>query len=581
MITTSLGAPSLRLARMALPLLAGGVVIWFGAQSLADLDPALIWQAFATIHWAQWAMAALCIWISFAAIGRYDETWHRILGTKTPPRLARQTGMAAVAVGQTVGFGAVTGGLVRWQCLPAVPVSQTAKVSAAGAASFLTAWAIYAAVALIHLDIIAMDWIALITAGVIVTAYLGRRFLPDPAEMARLFIFTGTDLCFAAAALYLLMPSGVDVPFSVMLAGFILALGMGLITNIPAGAGVLEVTLLGLLAPTDAAPIFAGLCAFRIVGYLGPALIAMIWLIGQKLRPTPTTTNGPGEWDLLSQHGALQQGGGRTWFIGYPLGLKVALGGPAGLPPRGTLGAYKINPQSAAHLRGKGWQVGRIASEAVIDPATWAPQGRPYARLRHMMKKAQTAGVTVTQTDTPPIAQMTQIATQWAKANKGERGFSTGRYEPSYIAAQKVFLIHQGTNLIGFITFQEHGDQWSLDLMRSGDVQVDGAMHLAVATAITQAASLGIARVSLAAVSDCHLTFGCAITAKTNGLLQFKQSFRPAWIPLYHAAPNRLLFAITLGAVTWAIKRPIARSWQSFALKFTTRYETPHPYPAE
>jgi phosphatidylglycerol lysyltransferase len=144
-----------------------------------------------------------------------------------------------------------------------------------------------------------------------------------------------------------------------------------------------------------------------------------------------------------------------------------------------------------------------------------------------------------------------------------------------------VFLIHQGTNLIGFITFQEHGDQWSLDLMRSGDVQVDGAMHLAVATAITQAASLGIARVSLAAVSDCHLTFGCAITAKTDGLLQFKQSFRPAWIPLYHAAPNRLLFAITLGAVTWAIQRPIARSWQSFALKFTTRYETPHPYPAE
>jgi lysylphosphatidylglycerol synthetase-like protein (DUF2156 family) len=110
-----------------------------------------------------------------------------------------------------------------------------------------------------------------------------------------------------------------------------------------------------------------------------------------------------------------------------------------------------------------------------------------------MLKKAQTAGVTVTQINTPPIAQMTQIAAQWAKANRGERGFSMGRYGPSYIAAQKVFLIHRGTNLIGSITFQEHGNQWSLDLMRSGDVQVDGAMHLAVATAITQAASLGIA----------------------------------------------------------------------------------------
>ena len=106
------------------------------------------------------------------------------------------------------------------------------------------------------------------------------------------------------------------MPFSVMLAGFILALGMGLITNIPAGAGVLEVTLLGLLTPADAAPILAGLCAFRIVGYLGPALIAMIWLIGQKLRPTATTTNGPGEWDLLSQHGALPPGGGPTWLTG-------------------------------------------------------------------------------------------------------------------------------------------------------------------------------------------------------------------------------------------------------------------------
>lgn len=581
MITSFPAVPkhTIRLEQCTLSLCAGTAVIWFGWKTLQGIDPAVFWAAFDSIAVWQWCAAAICIWISFAAVGRYDAVWHGIFQTGVPPRLARHVGTCSVAIGQTIGMGAVKGGLVRWQCLPQLTAKQTAQISAAVALSFLTAWTGFAVLSAAVLGLLPLT---VLLAGIAVVTPLIRTALRKLAwmsgrDMVKLAVLTGVDLLFAGTALYILMPSGTAIDYHILISAFVLALGFGLIANIPAGAGVLEVTLITFLAPSDAAPIVAGLLAFRLVGYIAPAILAMIYAARLKLAPAKPKPHTAGDWDIVQQHGALVHRNGATWLMGYPLGLPVTIGASTvDAPPPYVFGRYKIDKASALQLRRMGWQVGRIALDAIITPQTWTPSGREFSGLRRKLAKAKAAGVTIT--DTPsvlPITDMTRIARCWAKDHGGERGFSMGRFTPSYVANQRVFIIEYAGKPVGFITFQCHGRHWQLDLVRHSTDIPDGAMHLAIATAITAAKDARAKQFSLAAVSDSHLAFGDYLGTKCKGLTQFKNSFRPTWVPLYHAAPTRLMFGISLFAVTLAVQRPMSRLTSTFALKLLPRYGTP------
>ncbi len=96
-------------------------------------------------------------------------------------------------------------------------------------------------------------------------------------------VIAATDLLIAATILFVLLPKSDGVTFGYFLTVYLLAVVTVLFTHVPAGAGVLELVILVLLAPKQPAALLGGILAFRVVYYLLPLALAMILLAGHEV----------------------------------------------------------------------------------------------------------------------------------------------------------------------------------------------------------------------------------------------------------------------------------------------------------
>jgi uncharacterized membrane protein YbhN (UPF0104 family) len=113
-----------------------------------------------------------------------------------------------------------------------------------------------------------------------------------PAGTLALQILCSTiDSMFVAATLYLLLPGTLGVGYLQVLACYLIALTLGLWSQVPAGLGVFEATILVLIRAQqdEIAPVIAALLAFRAIYYLLPfalgcALLAVVELARRMTR---------------------------------------------------------------------------------------------------------------------------------------------------------------------------------------------------------------------------------------------------------------------------------------------------------
>ncbi len=567
--------------RLIVPLMiltVCGGLLW---QRVAVMDIPAIGDAIAQVSIGQWILAIVATWCSFQAIGRYDAVWHRVLRTGVSPDPARRAGIKAIALAQTLGFGALTGSLVRWRCLPALSLWQVTQLSLAVTVTFTLCWAAYAVCALWWLGPepeflqistpITLCLLIILTLGVVAGR---RRFAPHLAsgDIAALIGLTAVDMLFAALALYVLMPETLGLAFNSILAAYVVALGVGLISNTPGGAGAFDLTLLALLPLSAPEPLVAAIIAFRIVYYLCPALLALI-AIGRPITTPQKMHNSPASWGLARQSGEISHG----WHIGRLPGVAAALGPQPknainfnilrsiSLLTGRTVALYNCNRRSAKAARDLGWYVRRTAMEAMIRPKSWSTAGGKRQTLRRKLRHAAQAGVTISQARVDlPMAQMQQIAREWAVSHGGEHGFSMGRFCPIYVADQRIFLIKHNGQLIGFVTFNDGKTDWVLDLIRHKTKIPDGAVQAAIVAAIDAAKSEEITHLSLSCAPDPRFT-PAFWASRRAGLIQFKRSFGPIWVPRYHAAPNQAAFWFTGLIIGIAIHRPLPNlvwKWQ-------------------
>lgn len=119
---------------------------------------------------------------------------------------------------------------------------------------------------------------------------LGRAIaLPESRALIGQTVFSSFDLLFVAFALFVLLPSGVHISFPALLGIVLLAITVGVASNIPGGLGVFKSVVLAFLAPAGAnlAATVGALLAFRVIYYLlplifGGALIAAMETIQQR-----------------------------------------------------------------------------------------------------------------------------------------------------------------------------------------------------------------------------------------------------------------------------------------------------------
>jgi phosphatidylglycerol lysyltransferase len=99
------------------------------------------------------------------------------------------------------------------------------------------------------------------------------------------YIVASIDLLVAAAIVYVLLPEGIDISYPKFVGIFLLAQVAVFLTQIPGGLGILEMSLLALLAPaSDVKPVlFASLLTYRVIFYLTPMAIGIAMLAGNEI----------------------------------------------------------------------------------------------------------------------------------------------------------------------------------------------------------------------------------------------------------------------------------------------------------
>lgn len=564
--------------RHSLPIVALLVCGWLLIQRMSTMDMTVVFVAVTQVSLQQWLLAAIATMCSFQALGRYDAVWHRILGTGIADRTARTSGMCAVAISQLLGFGVVTASLVRWRCLPTLSLWQSTRLSMAVTLTFTFAAAFLATMALWWLAppafLLSNVEILAVLGASAVCAYLAHRFAAPQmtiADVSNIMMWTSIDLLLAGSALYILLPYGIDIPFATIIAAYVLALSIGLISNAPGGVGAFDLTLLALLPTATPEPLFATIVAFRIIYYLGPAMIALAAIARPAARADQPNTDCR-IWRNVPQNGALGNIGGQPWLLGH-LPLVTAALGPAHGPTTdaakldilrrtawrsGTsVALYNCDPRLAHEARKAGWFVRRTAMEGMIRPALWTTAGRKRQTLRRKLRHAESAGVSIiaSSDNDHPLREMGRIARAWRISHGGEHGFSMGRYSPQLVAQQRVFLIYDRDKLVGFVTFMTW-KEWTLDLIRHSDDIPDGAVQAAIVKAIETARAEKVDHLSLASVPDPRYT-PAIWSNRRAGLIQFKRAFQPIWVPRYHAAPTQAGFWFTGAMIGLAIHRPV------------------------
>ncbi|MGH1369340.1 MAG: phosphatidylglycerol lysyltransferase domain-containing protein [Maritimibacter sp.] len=534
-----------------------GVVLWDRIQTL---DMAHVFAALQTVGPGQWALGLVLTGVSFWSLGQYDVLVHRLLGLGTPPVEASRTGITAIAVSQTVGMGAITGSFVRWRMLPNVSLFDATRISAVVALSFLAAWAVVSALAVLAFGVPLpgarlVATVVLIGAAAVIGLSLwragpiGRLPLPSLKAMGMIFVFTLIDTVAAGGVLWAMLPDGLTIAPAQLITAYLLALGAGLVLTTPGGVGPFEVALIALLPGLPSEPVLAAVIAYRALYYVLPALIGAALLIRgpapraarltlplPKLEPVKAPylpflldavlDAAPRAEAALLRHGRfnlLSDRNNRPTALAAPSAQTlIMLGDPLRRDAQGDVvladltsraraallapALYKCGGRLATAARRAGWATLPVSREAWIDAQRYSEAGSARRQLRRKLRKAESANMTlrsIAPTDpTPlPLQAMEALANEWATERGGERGFSMGIWAPDTLAWSRIYLAEDGTGaLIGFITVHATPNEHTLDLMRASKDAPDGTMHLLVHYAIEAAKTAGVARFSLAAV---------------------------------------------------------------------------------
>ncbi len=276
-------------------------------QELKNYSLQDVIQSLSAISTMQRWLALLFTAMGYGAMTGYD--WLAFVHLKYPLSYWRtaSTNFICSAVGNTLGFPLFTASAIRyrrygrWGVPPLVTTEATAialgsfwlGLFALGGAAFLIApLSVPAQLHLPFANARPLGVALALAGGVYLLGCLmvrkplvirghGFRFPSFGMAIAQ-FAVSSLDWGLAAAVLYVLIPRG-DISYFSFLNIYLLAMGAGVISSVPGGAGVFETVVILLLAgtvPGDA--VLASLLAYRMIYYLLPFAIALIFFLFQE-----------------------------------------------------------------------------------------------------------------------------------------------------------------------------------------------------------------------------------------------------------------------------------------------------------
>lgn len=313
-ITASLRSTVTRLAEPLAFIAALGVfglVIYALHHLLGEVRYDDVVQALTDTPRTHLLLAVFFTGLSYAALVAYDfNALAYIRRKKVPPATVAVTAFSAYAVSNSVGFGPLSGGAIRYRVYTKFGLTpeDIARIVAFVTFAFGIGLATVAALAVLpvapHLgratgispDVLRAGAIALLLV-IAVIAFIGHRgraihlgkftlTLPDSATAARQFLVTALDIVASASVLYVLLPpTGLGWPS--FLAIYAAAIGLGVLSHVPAGLGVFETVIVAALGSANHGleQVLSALVLYRIIYYVLPLIIAIAILSFSLIRP--------------------------------------------------------------------------------------------------------------------------------------------------------------------------------------------------------------------------------------------------------------------------------------------------------
>lgn len=112
----------------------------------------------------------------------------------------------------------------------------------------------------------------------------GWRFdLPPAAMIIKQIIISIIDLASVAFVLYLLLPHDAGIGYFTVFAAFVQSMILAILSHVPGGLGVFELTMMASLPTVDKTYLLAVLLVFRLLYYLLPFFLALVFFFGHEI----------------------------------------------------------------------------------------------------------------------------------------------------------------------------------------------------------------------------------------------------------------------------------------------------------
>lgn len=273
--------------------------LWELRQQLQGLPRAQLATAWYAIPPAAFAWSLAATAASFALLAGYEWFASRLVAPgRIPARTALRVGAIAHAVSNTLGFHALTAGVLRYHCYRplAVGKADVARLMAVVAACLAAGVATTA--------LLALGWSSARVAGLILASGCSALFVWGVSSamkragqastspwahlgLPRIVGLLGAGVLETTAALlalYVLLPSNSGTLTLIQFVPvFIGATLLGLVSHAPGGVGVFEATILAML-PGPAADTLVSLICYRVIYNLAPFGLASAALVMASLQ---------------------------------------------------------------------------------------------------------------------------------------------------------------------------------------------------------------------------------------------------------------------------------------------------------
>ena len=248
-------------------------------------------------------IAALLTAANYTVLTGYDWLGLRYAGRPLGYSKIVLASFMANALGNSVGAAALSGAAIRYRMYSAWGLSaiEAAKVILFFNVTFMIGLVVILAYTFLavpvnaaqflHLPLAAFTAAGIFLAITVLAYYVicsSRRVfkfkdnditLPGIASALGQTAFSLLDWVLAGAVLYALIPSGGGLSFPVFLCVFVLAQTFGMVSQVPAGLGVFEATIMTVLrknVPADV--LFTALLYYRFIYYLLPLAVSLVFM---------------------------------------------------------------------------------------------------------------------------------------------------------------------------------------------------------------------------------------------------------------------------------------------------------------